>query len=315
MKEMGGYLELDTYKLPMIHDDAIALNCGRNCLAYLIRKKNIKKIWLPKFLCASVADVCNREGLDISYYGIDRMFRPVLDDTCDWVYIVNYYGQLSNSYINDLTIQYPNIIVDNVQSYFQSPVDGIDTIYTCRKFLGVTDGAFLYSDIQVDDLETDESFERVHFLLGRYERTASEFYEEYAEEEKRVSEWNIKKMSNLTHNLLHGIDYELVKKTRTDNFTYLHEHLKKINKLDLIVPEGAYMYPFYIENGARVRRELQLRKIYIPILWSDVFNICSEDELEFNMANDILPLPVDQRYRIDDMKYMLAIINDILQGG
>ena len=43
MKEIGGYLELDTYSLQMLHDGAIALNSGRNCLAYLIKKKNIKK--------------------------------------------------------------------------------------------------------------------------------------------------------------------------------------------------------------------------------------------------------------------------------
>ena len=42
MKEYGGYIELDTYRLPMLHEDAIALNCGRNCLAYLIEAREIK---------------------------------------------------------------------------------------------------------------------------------------------------------------------------------------------------------------------------------------------------------------------------------
>ena len=54
MREIGGYLCLDTYNMPMRHEGAIALNTGRNCLAYLIEKKKIKKIFLPKFLCASV---------------------------------------------------------------------------------------------------------------------------------------------------------------------------------------------------------------------------------------------------------------------
>ena len=36
MKEIGGYLELDTYSLPMLHGDALALNSGRACLQYLI---------------------------------------------------------------------------------------------------------------------------------------------------------------------------------------------------------------------------------------------------------------------------------------
>ncbi len=42
MREIGGYIELDTYRLPMLHEGAIALNCGRNALAYLLRARRIK---------------------------------------------------------------------------------------------------------------------------------------------------------------------------------------------------------------------------------------------------------------------------------
>lgn len=37
-----------------------------------------------------------------------------------------------------------------------------------------------------------------------------------------------------------------------------------------------------------------------------VFDICKENELEYSMAKDILSLPVDQRYMIDDMKYVVS---------
>ena len=47
MREIGGYIELDTYNLPMLHDDAIALNCGRNGLAYLFKVKGIRKLKIP----------------------------------------------------------------------------------------------------------------------------------------------------------------------------------------------------------------------------------------------------------------------------
>ena len=30
MQEFGGYIELDRYSLPLLHDGAIALNCARN---------------------------------------------------------------------------------------------------------------------------------------------------------------------------------------------------------------------------------------------------------------------------------------------
>ena len=62
MKEIGGYIELERFSLPMLHEGALALNSGRNALAYLIRARGIKKLLLPRFLCDSVPKVCEREG-------------------------------------------------------------------------------------------------------------------------------------------------------------------------------------------------------------------------------------------------------------
>ena len=42
MKEIGGYIELDTYGSSSMHENAIKLNTARNCLAYLIETKKIK---------------------------------------------------------------------------------------------------------------------------------------------------------------------------------------------------------------------------------------------------------------------------------
>ena len=72
------------------------------------------------------------------------------------------------------------------------------------------------------------------------------------------------------------------------------------------------MYPLYIENGAEIRKVLQKEKIYVPLLWKDVFGICKKDELEYDMANNILPLSVDQRYTIDDMQYIAKCIIAVL---
>lgn len=56
MKEIGGYIELDSFTGKMLYEDSIKLNCGRNALAYLIEVNNIKKIVTPKFMC----DSCNK---------------------------------------------------------------------------------------------------------------------------------------------------------------------------------------------------------------------------------------------------------------
>ena len=150
----------------------------------------------------------------------------------------------------------------------------------------------------------------MYFLLGRFEKSASEFYKEYVVNEKYFNNEPIKRMSKLTENLLHGIDYDYVKKKRTENYIFLNEKFSSINKLELIIPQGAFMYPLYIDNGKKIRKNLQKNKIYIPMLWPSVIDRCTKMDLEVSMAENILPLPVDQRYGCKEMQ----IIVDKIMG-
>ncbi len=307
--EYGGYIELDTYDGNEYHPDALALNCGRNCLAYLIRTKAVKGIYLPYFICSSVTDVCERLNVPVKRYHIDKNFLPQGLEPLgegEWLYLVNYYGQLSDTVIRDYQEQYGQVIVDYAQAFFQRPPAGSEALYTCRKFFGVADGAYLYTASPEIALEDDCSFERMQFLLGRYEKTANEFYKEYAENNRRFREEPTKRMSALTHNLLRALNYEKIAAKRTENFSCLHERFAEMNLLKLSIPFGAFMYPLYVKNGSYIRTKLQQIKIYIPTLWPDVFQVCCENDLEYDMAANILPLPVDQRYDRNDMEYIAS---------
>ena len=316
MKEYGGYIELECCHGKMLHEEAIALNCGRNALAYLCEAKRVKKLYLPYFLCSSVADLCKKIKVDYEFYHIDERFEPVFDRILsgdEWLYIVNFYGQLDNDCLNKWKQKYNHVIVDNAQSYFQMPAKNVDTIYTCRKYFGVSDGAFLYTNTKMmREIPQDESFERMHFLLGRFERSANELYSEYIANNKLFAMESVKKMSRLTDNLLHGIDYEMVAKKRQKNFDFLNIEFRDINILKLKSVNGAFMYPLLIHNGFRVRKKLQKEKVYIPTLWPNVLEECPENSLEYHYAADILPIPVDQRYGIEDMKYLVEVIRDEL---
>lgn len=311
MKEIGGYLELDMNTGSMLHQDGILLNCGRNALAYLLKARDIKRIWLPYFLCDSVFNVCKKYGVEIVYYHINNKWLPVEIELAseDWLYIVNYYGQLDKEDIVGLVSKYKRVIVDNAQAYFEEPLPKVDTLYTCRKFFGVSDGAVLFTDCKIkEDLSMDESFERIHFVLGRFERCAGGFYQEASSNNEIFDNEPIKSMSKLTRNILHGVEYQFVNTRRTENFRFLNERLKSINTLKVKDINGAFMYPLMIEDAQRVKKRLLEHEIYIPILWPNVVNDLPHDWWEWKLANNILPLPCDQRYGLEEMKYIVNMI-------
>lgn len=313
-KEIGGYLELDSYSLPLLHEKALALNSGRGCLEYLISQKNIRRIALPYFVCDVVTDTCRKMGVKLSFYHIGKDFLPVNAEPAEdtYMYLVNFYGRLDEKQLLGFKEKYPLLIVDNAQAYFSKPLDKVDTLYTCRKFFGVADGGFLYTDAPEKALNQDESHERMGFVLGRYERPAGEFYAEASKNNDLYSEIPVMAMSKLTRNLLRAIDYEQVKKARTENYALLHKELGALNGLDIKLTEGAYAYPLLLEKGAEIRKLLAEKKIFVPTLWPNVLKEMPEDSLEHNFAKNILPLPCDQRYGAEEMLYISEVIKSCI---
>ena len=312
MREIGGYLEFERNHGEMLHDNCIKLNSGRNCLEFVIKARLIKKMALPVFLCDCIEDICLKNGVEIRFYRIGFDFKPIDFKLMDgeWLYIVNYYGQLSDDYFLHLKEKYGRIIIDNAHAYFQEPIQGVDTLYTCRKFFGVTDGGVLSSITSFEITDQDESFDRISFISGRFERTAGEFFGDSQRNEKRFYKDSIKKMSSLTENILRGIDYQFVEQRRRDNFEYVHSRLGGINRLTVSVPKGPFMYPLYIEGGSEVRKKLIDNRVYVPVLWPNVLDSCEAGSIEACLTNDIVPIPIDQRYGIQEMKFICDLIRE-----
>ena len=161
-----------------------------------------------------------------------------------------------------------------------------------------------------EELPEDVSSERLKHLLGRFETgSASTYYQDFQKNDESFRNLELRKMSKLTHNILGAIDYEKVKKIREENYLFLHEHLKQTNRLILTIPEGPYAYPFYCKNGMELRRKMAELKIYIPTLWPNV--LCSDDLIAKDYAENILPLPCDQRYSCKNLNNLLKICKEI----
>lgn len=315
MREFGGYIEIEHYKGNEYHTGCLALNSGRNCLRYLIRARQIRKIMLPRLQCQVIEEVCRREGVQIQWYEVKALEKPYQDEQLEeevFLYLINYYGQLEKNYLEKLLAGHKRVIVDNAQDFFCGPIEGVDTIYTCRKFFGVPDGAYLYTDAQADfTLQADFSYDRMEFLLGRYECGAEKFYQNYRENEAWMDKQGLSAMSALTHNILRSIDYERVEQTRTSNAKRLDAGLGENNLLTVKNMTGAYLYPYFCADGEKLRKKLIKRKIFVPVLWQNVLEDCDIDTAEYNFSKNMVPLPCDQRYTENDMDEVIAAVKEL----
>lgn len=325
-KEIGGYFGLEENQGSEYHEGALAINLGRTAFLHFLKSVNAACVYVPELLCDSMTSICEREGIALRFYRQDARLMPKLAAKMrdgEWLLLVNYLGQLSDEKIEAVRAMFGNIIVDHTHSFFQRPVEGVPTLYSCRKFFGLPDGAYLYAPFPLREPEDiDVSFERMSHVMGRFEETGSAHYAELHRVADGYYQSTPKAMSKLTHNLLRGIDYEHARARRNENYAVLDGLLKDINVIrtegiagvldPFQVSDGPLAYPLYCTEGIPLRKRLAEHKVYVPTYWNNVIRSCNPNSVEYLCSANILPLPCDQRYSSDDMHRVAAFVQELM---
>lgn len=315
MESIGGYFSIELSGGQSYHPRAIALNTGRNCLEYILRCRGYRKVYVPYYTCEAVMEPFHKLGVWYAYYHVNKHLE-IADDLSlrgdEALLYTNYFG-LKQTYVERLARQYgKQLIVDNTQSFYAKPLADVNTFYSCRKFFGVPDGAYLYTDAKADfEIEQDVSYDRVSFLMKRLDLGAEAGYAEYREQSKRLDGQPIKRMSNLTTQLMKGIDYQSAAQRRRDNYKYLHQYLAETNQLSLEPGKASVpmVYPYLTEEGTLKQRLIDER-IYVATYWPNVLEWCEETDLECRLVRNTCFLPIDQRYGIGEMERIINVIKD-----
>ena len=313
---IGGYFELELQRKKEYYKNAIRLNTGRNAFEYILRARGYTKVYLPYYTCDVMLEPINKLNLQYEFYSIDSTFNPLFDFSLikenDAFVYTNYFG-ICDRQVKEVAKKCKNLIIDNSQAFYSKPLPGIDIFYSARKFFGVPDGAYLFIDKKLEeDIEQDYSYDRCEHLLGRGDIDAESFYSSFKKNEKKLINQPIKTMSNLTMHLLQSINYEEVAKTRMKNFFFLDEILRDKNTLEFEIEKNAVpmIYPFLIENGVEIKKRLIENKIFVATYWPNISEWCSTNSFEYYLMQNLLPLPMDQRYDENE----LNIINKHLKG-
>lgn len=318
MEGIGGYFELELQRGRHYHEEALRLNTARNSFEYVLRARRYSKVYIPYYTCGVMLEPLKRLGIDYDFYTINENLEPEreiwLEQGEAFLY-TNYFG-LKQRCVERLAEVYgKRLIVDNAQAFYAPRVGGIDAFYSPRKYFGVPDGGYLYTDCRLDgELSRDKSWDRMEHLVRRLDEGAEAGYASFQESETSLDNSPVKLMSRLTERILAGVDYEWSRQRRRENFLYLHGHLGEHNKLKLELQEGEVpmVYPLWVDAGEKLRQELIRNKIFVATYWSNVLEWCPEGMLESDLARSVLALPVDQRYMNEEIKKIIHLISVIL---
>ncbi|MBR2298487.1 MAG: hypothetical protein IKA45_06430 [Bacteroidales bacterium] len=319
IKAIGGYFELadkdcEFAGMPV---DGVALNTCRNALEYIILQLlDAKRIFVPYYTCEAVIEPLKRLQIEYQFYHINEQLEIAEElklEEGDYLIANNYFG-IKDAYIEWLAGKYGDrLIVDNAQALFAPVLPNIKAAYSTRKYVGVADGGFAVGvpAVGIIDYEEDNSSEHDSHLYIRKERGAEAGFKDYQANECKLDDQLIRKMSPQTKTILSQIDYNSVIKKRRQNYEYLNNALGEKNFLQLPLMDSftcPMIYPF-ITDDESLRDRLIQNKVFVARYWPNVLEWCDEDELEYKLAAQIIPLPVDQRYGEVDMMKIIELIS------
>lgn len=313
MSATGGYFGLELTQGKEYHADAIKLNTGRNALEYILLAKQYKKIYLPYYTCDVLLQPIKKLDIVAEFYNINKDFEPLFDFSTlkkNEVFLYTNYFGLKERYITKLSKKVKNLIVDNAQAFFAKPINGADTLYSPRKFFGVSDGGYVYCSKKIKTkLKQDVSHQRFQHLLVRLDESAEEGYPIFSKNDASLDINLLMQMSNLTQQMLKSIDYKSIAKQRLQNYLYLKNALDSINTLKFTVNKQTVplVYPFYSTN-TELRKKLINHHIYTAQYWQSVLNTVTKNSIEYDYTKHIIHLPIDQRLNKQQLDTIIKII-------
>ncbi len=318
MKEIGGYFELELQRRnnEFPHANCPAFNSGRHALEFILRQlgDKVKTVYIPYFTCDVIIEPLQRLGIEYKFYHINENLEianiPNLNKN-EYLIANNYFG-IKDSYAEVLFQKLGSkLIIDNAQALFAPEITGAKAIYSPRKFVGVPDGGIAYTtEERKYKLEQDYSTDRSLFLLRRIDCGPESGYREFRENSQVLSVSPMKSMSFLTKKILQSIDFDEILKIRRNNFRYVHRELGHVNNLN--IPDMSeficpMVYP-YRTSDALLRDKLIENKVFVATYWPNVREWCDNSDIEYRLMNEIIPIPIDQRYDFDDMDRICSLI-------
>lgn len=310
---------------------------GRTALDLIIEDiflaRKVESVYMPSFCCESMIEPFVKHGVNPVFYdvvvgngGLECCYE---DNSCDIVFLIDYFGFLGNSIIDYAKQQKTLgkiVIYDTTHSLFCRGIDYKEFDYTfasIRKWFAINGGLAIKNGIwnkhfslinnSEYELTRNAAFNlKRDYIIGRVSEEKKElFLKLYADAEERLDhDYKMYQMPYKDSKILELYDYQELINKRRQNAKYLIDNLLGLENVTLLyngIRENDV--PLFIPirvKGRRdyLRKKLIEQKIYLPIHWP-VSKYHKLSSLTNEIYREELSVVCDQRYDLDDMEFIV----------
>ncbi|MFT5716022.1 MAG: hypothetical protein ACI9T7_000195 [Oleiphilaceae bacterium] len=290
-------------------------NSGRSSLRWIIESAQLKhkRLLLPDFLCEVILDVLAEYHINVDFYTVDRQFGYQLPDDLshyDGLYLIKYFGAVTDSFERALSTFKQCIIVDDVFSPYPHVLDLAQPWYSfnsLRKISPIADFSMLYSNRTFATVKVDKlpEFAELKYQAKqcKYDYFNSgvgsekAFLALFAQGERCLDE---KKgiFSPSNRSVLESLDFyrqlDQEKILRRKNYNVICSELAEY--LSPITTDYYSFAVIFLPDRDVIRKKLMAHNIFLAVHWPEVIGISNQ------LSRAILSIPLDSRYSKKNME-------------
>lgn len=307
---------------------------GRSAIRYM---DTVYKgtVLLPEFICESVIRCFSEDRIRFYHIGKDLKidFADLMEKMkqgVSAVYIVHYFGQLQarealaqvRKTADEMGIV---MIEDTTQSLFsEHMLIGDYAVASVRKWMQTPQGAVLYAGNRKElqeplplsqSRDNDRAYAMVLkelFLSGEY-NTNAQYRKMFSACEGNIdlADRN-ERMSDLAHFIIGCVNVSALTERRRSNARRLKKRLDEMGLYgvcDFSETECPLVYPLRVKNRDSFREYLTEHRIYCAVHWPFGAVGQAERENAAELSETLISLPIDQRYKHEDMDYLAEVIS------
>lgn len=332
VREIGSDFEWESpapgaipHVLPWETEPGFHVLTGRQALAAIaaeLTERGIHSAWFPAYLCDSMVEAFSAD-FEISYVPVDELLWPSPEDIAllgaESAYLhAPYFGRSTPGPVREAlhgAVDRGTVVIeDRTHSVLGSPAARFDaaqySMASLRKLLPIPAGAWVTgvrrAPVRSDGLAVTlrrEAMERKSANLAS-ENPMKDHLELFAEsEETLTAELAPAALPEEIVDMMRRFDYELIRERRRSNAAFLGHELSGMG-IEVLNGDADVASHLVIVSNRRDELRIALARegVYCPIHWRQ------HPEMPVRMREDLLSIPIDQRYTRPDMERIVSVM-------